>query len=117
MEVAAMKLLQALRDYFTGSQRFRLLLLTLVLLVVADGVISQFLLTNRFGLEGNPLLRRWVGEDSFLLVKSLGALIAALILWDVYKRFPRVAFIATTGFVVLYTAVVYWNLSVALLNQ
>lgn len=103
--------------YFTGSRRIKYLFLILIALVVSDGLISQFLVRHGLGREGNPFLQTFVSEGNFLLIKLAGALLGALILWDVYKTQPRVALISTLSFVVLYTGIVFWNLGVFFLAQ
>jgi hypothetical protein len=91
-------------------------LVTLVGLVVADGIVSRFLVRYGLGREGNPFLQTLVGQNNFLLIKLLGALLCALILWDLYKRRPRIALTSSLLFVVLYTVVVYWNLGIYLVT-
>jgi len=76
---------------------------------VLDGVMSHFLIRSGLGREGNPFLVPLVGETNFLVIKVVGAFLCALILWDIYKRLPRVALIATSFFVVLCGAIVLWN--------
>ncbi len=93
------------------------LLLTLIGLIVSDGVISQFLVRYGLGREGNPFLQTFISGGNFLLVKLAGALLAAIILWDIHKKQPRVALISTMSFVVLYTGIVFWNLGVFLITQ
>ena len=93
----------------------RYLLGTLIALVVSDGLISHFLVKRGLGREGNPLLETLVGEGNFLVIKVLGVLLCALILWDIYKHFPKLALISTSCFVVFYAAVVSWNLGVFLI--
>ena len=93
------------------------LLLTLIALVVSDGLISQFLIRYGLGREGNPLLQSFVSEGYFLLIKLAGALLCALILWDIHKTQPKVATISTLWFVVLYTGIVFWNLGVFFITQ
>ena len=105
------------KTYFTGSRRIKYLLLTLLGLVVSDGVISQFLVRYGLGHEGNPFLQTFISEGNFLLVKLAGALLAVIILWDIHKKQPRVALIGTLSFVVLYTGIVFWNLGVFLITQ
>lgn len=83
-------------------------------LVVADGLISQFLIRYRLGNEGNPFLQRFVSETNFLLIKIAGALLCALILWDVFKRHPKEAFTISVISVAIYTGIVYWNLGLYL---
>ena len=86
----------------------------LVLLVVADGLLTQLLITDGKAREGNPFLQSIVGENIFIVLKVAGALLCALILWDIYKRHPRVALISTSCFVAFYGVIVLWNLSLAL---
>jgi hypothetical protein len=51
-----------------------------------------------------------------MILKILGALICAFILWDIYKRFPRVALITTWIAVAGYGIIVVWNSSLFLLG-
>jgi len=104
--------LKSVRRYFTGDHRIRLLLGTLVLLVASDGLISQFLVSQRFGVEANPFLQNWIGKEEFLVIKLIGALVAAFVLWDIHKQNYRLAFVSTVLFVISYTAIIFWNLSV-----
>ena len=83
-----------------------------VLLSIADGLISRFMVINRFGVEANPFLQSWVSEEKFIFIKSLGALLAALLLWDIHKQNARLAHISTVFFVVAYSLIVFWNLMV-----
>ncbi len=79
--------------------------------VVADGLLTYFLVGNGFAREGNPLLEPIVGETNFLVLKVVGAILSVLILWDIYRRFPKLALISTSCFVVAYGAIVAWNVS------
>ncbi len=88
------------------------LLSALVALVVSDGLISQFLVRSGLGREWNPFLETLVGEWNFLVIKVLGVLLSAVILWDIYKRRPNLAVITTLCFIVLYSGIVLWNLFV-----
>ncbi len=90
----------------------RYLLGFLVLLVIADGLLTQFLVNDGRAQEANPFLQPIVGDVGFLVLKVVGSLLCAIILWDIYRRYPRVAFIATSCFVVVYTGIVLWNLSI-----
>ena len=96
----------------TLAYRLRLLLYTLIGLVVADGLITEFLVKNRLASEGNPFLERWVGGDHFLMLKTAGVILAALILWDIGRRYPKLATLSTSSCVVVYTVIVYWNILV-----
>ncbi|MFC1969278.1 DUF5658 family protein [Chloroflexota bacterium] len=89
----------------------KLLLGLLIVFEILDGVLTHFLVRDGLAREGNPFLLPLVGESNFLILKVVGVLLCALILWDIYKRWPRVA-LATTGFfVTVYAAIVLWNAS------
>ncbi len=90
----------------------RYLLGALIALVVSDGLISHFLVSRGLAQEGNPFLEALVGEGIFLVIKVLGVLLCALILWDIYKQRPKLAMISSLCFVVLYAGIVLWNLCV-----
>ena len=80
--------------------------------VVADGLLTYFLVRNGLAREGNPFLVPIVGEINFIILKVVGAALCVLILWDIYRRFPKLAMISTSCFVVFYGAIVGWNLSI-----
>ena len=100
--------------YFGGSRQIQYILVTLVTLVVADGIVSQFLVSYGLGREWNPFLQTLVEQDYFPLIKLAGALLCALILCDMHKNRPRAALATSLFFVVLYTVIVYWNLGIYL---
>ena len=95
-------------------RRVEYLLGTLLSLVVADGLISQFLIKSGLGHEGNPLLKVLVMENDFLIIKMCGAILCVIILWNIARRLPRLIFIFSTCFVGLYTAILFWNIAVFL---
>ena len=99
----------------TRTRVFPCLLGVLFALVVADGVITQYLVVNNLGFEGNPFLATWVNEDLFLYIKIFGALFCVFVLWDIHKRWSRVAVSASVLFVIAYTCIVFWNLGVFLI--
>lgn len=107
-----MKESEGSKRHIALGYRLRLLLYTLIGLVVSDGLITEFLVKNRFASEGNPFLEQWVGGDYFLVIKAAGAILAALILWDIGKRHQRLSTVATFCFLITYTAIIFWNLSV-----
>ncbi len=106
-----------MKSYFAGIRVMSYRLSALIVLVVSDGWISRFLVRNKLGREGNPFLQTLIGEEAFIVVKLLGALLCALILWDIYKRRSKLAVITTLCFVVLYTGIVLWNLFVFVITQ
>ncbi|MFC2002340.1 DUF5658 family protein [Chloroflexota bacterium] len=83
----------------------------LIVFEISDGVLSHFLIRGGLAREGNPFLLPLVGGANFLILKVVGVLLCALILWDIYKHWPKVALISTSCFVVFYAAIVLWNVS------
>ena len=80
--------------------------------IVTDGLATYILVELGLAREGNPLLLRVLNEGSFLALKVVSAILCVLILWDVYRRYPKVALWSTSCFVVVYGAIVAWNLSI-----
>jgi len=93
------------------------LLGALIALVVSDGLITHFLVQRGLAWELNPFLRTLIGEGNFLVIKVVGVLLAAFILWDIYKHWPKLARISSLCFVVIYAGIVGWNLSVFFATQ
>jgi len=101
-------------EVITDKERRRILLLlwgVLFSLVIADGVITEFLIAQDLAWESNPLLVDLIGSRGFLILKILGAGIAILILEDVSNRHCRLALAVTCLGVLIYTAIVYWNIA------
>lgn len=92
----------------------RYLLGSLVLLNVADAVISYFLVELGKGSEANPFLLHIIGEPGFIIIKVIGVFLCVLILWDIHRRYPKLAFVSSSCFVALYTGIVLWNSSLFL---
>jgi len=92
-----------------------ILLGLLVIFIIMDGVLTEFLLKNGMAREANPLLQPLVGDVGFMVLKVVGSLLVALILWDIYRHFPKLAFITTWVAVAGYGVIVLWNTSLFLL--
>jgi len=92
----------------------RLTLYALFGLITADGLLTNFLVTNGHALEVNPFLQAWVGQDIFLAIKVSGAFLATLLLWIKYNRKPKLIYGITVAFLAFYTTIIFWNLSVFL---
>ena len=92
----------------------RYLLGLLVLLNILDGIVTHFVIESGAGREGNPFLLHIVDEPVFIIIKIIGVIICALILWDVYRRHPRLALVFASCFVAVYTTIVLWNSSLFL---
>jgi len=95
-------------------RRVEYLLGTLLSLVTADGIVSQFLIKSGLGQEGNPFLKILVADGNFLVIKMCGAIICVLILWSIAKKSPRLVLIFSSCIVALYTAILFWNIAVFL---
>jgi hypothetical protein len=76
--------------------------------------MTHFLIQAGIGREGNPFLVGVVGETGFMIIKVVGVFVCALILWDIYQRHPRLALVSTLCFVIGYTGIIRWNLSLFL---
>jgi len=82
----------------------------LILFNISDALLTHFLVKLSLAREANPFLMPIVGQPAFMIVKVLGVLLCVLILWDIYRRHPRLAFMSTSCFVVFYGGIVLWNL-------
>jgi len=110
-----MNVLKVPKPFRIESRTARYTLYALFCIIVADGLITQFLVTGGHGLEVNPFLRAWVSRGLFLAIKVSGAFLATLLLWINYDVKPRLVYTITVIFLVFYTIVVFWNLFVFLL--
>ena len=99
-----------------GENRMKYLLGFLIVFVISDGLLTNYLVNGGLAREGNPFLQPLVGDIGFILLKAAGVLLCAVILWDIYRRYPRVALISTWCFVVFYGAIVIWNLGLVAIN-
>ena len=109
-----MKLLKVPEYFRIESRTVRYTLCVLFGIIVADGLISQSLVTGGYGSEGNPLLMSLVGGDSFLAVKLAAAFLVTLFLWVKYNASPRLVYTVAVVALGFYTIIVYWNLFVFL---
>jgi hypothetical protein len=92
------------------------LLGALIALEIADGFLTNFLIQSDLAKEGNPLLLDLAGGPGFLIIKVVGVIAAAFVLWDIYRRYRRVALVVTACFVVLYGGIACWNLRLFFIN-
>ena len=81
----------------------------LVVFVISDGLLTYFLVGSGVAREGNPFLVPVLAGGSFLTLKVVGTIVCVIILWDLYKRFPKLALISTSCLVVAYGVIVFWN--------
>jgi hypothetical protein len=99
----------------SGKRKIFYLLGALVALVTTDGLMTEFLVGKGAAREANPILQPLVGDAGFMILKVAGGLLCAFILWDIYRRFPKVAVVATWVAVIGYAAIVLWNGTLILL--
>ena len=111
-----MKLLKVPEFLHIESRTVRYVLCVLFGVIVADGLISQFLVTGGYGSERNPLLMSWVGGESFLAIKISAAFLVTLFLWIKYNANPRLVYMVAVVALGFYTIIVYWNLFVFLIT-
>jgi hypothetical protein len=91
--------------------RFPFVLLMLLSLVMADGIITEFVVSTGMSIESNPLMRVCLSEGNILSVKVCGGILSALVLWDIHRKNQRLAEITSLIFIALYTVIVYWNIA------
>ncbi len=94
-----------------GRKKMLVLLGTLVFFVILDGLLTELLIARGLVREMNPFLQPLVGDIGFMLLKVFGAGLCALILWDIYRRYPKTATITTWIAVAGYGVIVLWNTS------
>jgi hypothetical protein len=87
----------------------------LMIFVIMDGVLTELLINRGVVREINPFLQPLVGDIGFIVLKVVGALLCGLILWDIYRRFPRLASITTWIAVAGYGVIVAWNMSLCIM--
>ena len=95
----------------------RYLLCLLCSLVVADAIISNFIVRSEVGIEGNPFIQSIVGQTSFVFLKLSAALYSSLILWRVFKQHRRLGLASIILFVMVFTAILWWNLGIWFVGQ
>lgn len=112
-----MDILKIPKVFHIESRTMRFMLYALFCVVVADGLITKFLVTNGHALEVNAFLQAWVSQDLFLAIKVAGAFLVTLLLWIKYNAKPRLVYTITVVFLAFYTGVVFWNLFVFLTTK
>jgi len=112
-----MNILTIPKRFNVRSRTTRFMLYTLFALIVADGLVTQFLVTNGHASELNPFLQAWVRQDLFLAIKISSAFLVTLFLWIKYNARPKLIYRVTVIFLAFYTSIVFWNLFVCLNAQ
>ena len=105
------KIIASFKNYISqSSYKIRILIGALFAAIVADGVITRYLVHNGYAKEGNPFMEHWVVEDKLLTIKLLGGLLVAIYLWHIYQRHPRLSICFSSIFLAGYIFIVIWNL-------
>ncbi len=87
------------------------ILVILILMNLMDGLLTNALINNDIVREANLLLLGVVGGPRFILIKVIGAFLAALILWDIYRHHSTLGFWTSTALLLIYSGIVVWNMS------
>ena len=92
------------------------ILAVLILMVIADGVLTNILIQKDIAREANPFQVGIAGDKGLIILKIVGILLAVVILWDIYRRSPRLSFWVSTVFLLVYSGIVAWNLHLLLVG-
>lgn len=98
----------------TDSRIIKCVLFILILLVVADGVLTNILVQSGIAHEWNPFLKSLAGEPLLVALKIVGALVCAFVLWDIYRHWRMLGALSSYTFLTLYLIIVLWNGSLLL---
>ena len=98
----------------TSGRAVKCTLCVMDLLIILDGILTNILVTHNIAREFNPFLRVLANTDGLVWVKIAGALVCTVLLWDVYKHWPRLATISIYSLTVLYAVIVLWNATILL---
>ena len=110
--------MEKIKAYFNrpGSKTMKYLLIIMVAFVVTDGFLTEYLISSGGAREANAFLAPLVGSVGFMLLKIVGSLFCALVLWDIYTRNPKLATVAGWIAVVGYGLIVIWNAGLCFLT-
>jgi hypothetical protein len=107
-----MKALKVPKYLSIENRKVRVTLFVLFATIIADGLLSQFLVTGGYGPEANPFLQSLVGTELFLPIKISGGFLTTLFLWIEYNAAPKRVYTVIVVALAIYTVIVYWNLFV-----
>jgi len=79
---------------------------------ILDGLLTYAFVSRRLVQELNPFIIALTQHGSFTILKICGALVCALLLWLVSRRFRHLALITTSAMTIFYAVVLGWNLQV-----
>jgi len=94
-----------------GMLRFRFVLLLLLSLILADGVITEYIVYSGLGSELNPIMQQFLNEGHLIAIKIIGGFLCTFLLWDINRNNRAKAMVVSLLFIAFYTGVVYWNIA------
>jgi hypothetical protein len=97
-------------SYNASSYQIRILIGSLFAAIVADGIITMYLVRNGLAVEGNPFMQYWVSQDQLIYYKLCGGILVAICLWSIYRRKPRLSIVFTSIMLAGYIFIICWNL-------
>jgi hypothetical protein len=107
--------MKVLSNYFhDGNYQIRILIGALFTAMVADGIITMYLVHGGFAQEGNPFMVSWVAENKLLTLKIGGGILVGICLWSMHLRHPRLSVIFTSILLTGYILIIGWNLLILL---
>jgi hypothetical protein len=86
--------------------------IVLATLVIADGVITNYLINSGLAYESNGFISSYAGTNKLLLLKIVGVISAILILYKISLKHKKLAQYTTLSFSVIYGLIVIWNISI-----
>jgi hypothetical protein len=87
-------------------ENMKYLLGALILLNIADSLLTHFIVTVGANSEGNPFVMSLVGQPAFFAVKTVDVIICVVILRDISRRYKRLVLVASSSFVAAYSGIV-----------
>jgi hypothetical protein len=97
-----------------GDPGLKIALSLVCLLEAADGAFTRASVVSGAAKEANPLLGPWTADPRFLIMKVVGGVACAILLWIVYLRFPKLAVTSAASLIAFYGAVLVWNATTVL---
>jgi hypothetical protein len=82
-----------------------------------DGVITHVFVRSGLAREGNAIMSNLVYGGDFLFLKIVSVAVLALVLWLIFKRFPRLAISTAAVVAIFYLGVITWNFLVVFANS
>jgi hypothetical protein len=81
----------------------------LIMIESVDSILTYSAVGKGVVNEANPVLKSFIGTENFIFMKISGSIVSSLLLWFVYKRFPKIGVTATITILIFYLIVLTWN--------